>query len=53
LVAQGGRAADDVLRVVAATLTDGLRRVDTIARLGPEEDGVFAPGDEGGKVALR
>ncbi|MEZ4596402.1 MAG: GGDEF domain-containing protein [Chloroflexota bacterium] len=42
--AQGGRVADDILRVVAATLADGLRLVDTIARLGPDEVGVVAPG---------
>jgi diguanylate cyclase (GGDEF)-like protein len=51
--AQGGRAADDVLRVVAGTLADGLRLVDTIARLGPDEVGVIAPGDASGRVARR
>jgi diguanylate cyclase (GGDEF)-like protein len=51
--AQGGRIADDVLRVVAATLADGLRLVDTIARLGPDEVGVIAPGDASGTVARR
>jgi diguanylate cyclase (GGDEF)-like protein len=51
--AQGGRVADDILRVIAATLADGLRLVDTIARLGPDEVGVVAPGDAGGMVARR
>lgn len=51
--AQGGRVADDILRVVAATLADGLRLVDTIARLGPDEVGVVAPGDASGMVARR
>ncbi len=51
--AQGGRVADDILRVVAATLADGLRLVDTIARLGPDEVGVVAPGDASGTVARR
>jgi len=50
---QGGRVADDILRVVAATLADGLRLVDTIARLGPDEVGVVAPGDANGTVARR
>lgn len=50
---QGGRVADDLLRVVAATLADGLRLVDTIARLGPDEIGVVAPGDASGVVARR
>lgn len=50
---QGGRVADDILRVVAATLADGLRLVDTIARLGPDEVGVVAPGDASGTVARR
>lgn len=49
----GGRVADDILRVVAATLADGLRLVDTIARLGPDELGVVAPGDSSGMVARR
>lgn len=51
--AQGGRVADGILRVVAATLADGLRLVDTIARLGPDEVGVVAPGDSSGTVARR
>ncbi len=51
--AHGGRLADDILRVVAATLADGLRLVDTIARLGPDELGVVAPGDASGMVARR
>jgi diguanylate cyclase (GGDEF)-like protein len=51
--AEGGRLADDILRVVAATLADGLRLVDTIARLGPDELGVIAPGDPSGTVASR
>jgi diguanylate cyclase (GGDEF)-like protein len=51
--AHGGRVADDILRVVAATLADGLRLVDTIARLGPDELGIIAPGDASGIVARR
>jgi diguanylate cyclase (GGDEF)-like protein len=51
--AHGGRTADDILRVVAAALADGLRLVDTIARLGPDEVGIIAPGDAGGTVARR
>jgi diguanylate cyclase (GGDEF)-like protein len=51
--AQGGRTADDIVRVVAATLADGVRLVDTVARLGPDELGVIAPGDPTGTVARR
>jgi diguanylate cyclase (GGDEF)-like protein len=49
----GGRVADDILRLVAATLADRVRLVDTIARLGPDEMGVIAPGDPAGTVARR
>jgi diguanylate cyclase (GGDEF)-like protein len=51
--AHGGRVADDILRLIAATLADQVRLVDTIARLGPDEVGVVAPGDPGGIVARR
>lgn len=51
--AHGGRVADDILRLIATTLADRVRLVDTIARLGPDEVGVIAPGDPGGMVAQR
>lgn len=51
--AHGGRAADDILRVIAATFADGVRLVDTVARIGPDELGVIAPGDPTGTVARR
>lgn len=51
--AHGGRVADDVLRVIAATLADQVRLVDTVARIAPDELGVIAPGDPTGTVARR
>jgi diguanylate cyclase (GGDEF)-like protein len=49
----GGRVADDILRVVSATLAEAVRLVDTVARTGPDELGVIAPGDPTGMVARR
>jgi diguanylate cyclase (GGDEF)-like protein len=49
----GGDAADDVLRMVASTLADQVRLVDTIGRLGPDEFGLIAPGGGGAVVARR
>jgi diguanylate cyclase (GGDEF)-like protein len=49
----GSGVGDDVLRSVAATLADQVRLVDTVARIGPDEFGVIAPGDPGGMVARR
>jgi diguanylate cyclase (GGDEF)-like protein len=50
---QGGRVGDDVLRRVAATLAEQVRLVDTVARIGPDEFAVIAPGAKGGLVARR
>jgi diguanylate cyclase (GGDEF)-like protein len=49
----GAGAADDVLRVVAATLASEVRLVDTVARLAGGEFGVVAPGEGGLVVAER
>jgi diguanylate cyclase (GGDEF)-like protein len=49
----GGRIGDDALRRVAATLAEQVRLVDTIARIGPDEFAVIAPGAMGGLVARR
>lgn len=49
----GAGVGDDVLRSVAATLADQVRLVDTVARIGPDEFGVIAPGDSSGMVARR
>ena len=49
----GAGVGDDVLRSVAATLADQVRLVDTVARIGPDEFGVIAPGDPSGMVARR
>jgi diguanylate cyclase (GGDEF)-like protein len=40
----GAEVGDDVLRLVASTLADQVRVVDTIGRLGPDEFGLIAPG---------
>ncbi|MBX3029990.1 MAG: GGDEF domain-containing protein [Chloroflexi bacterium] len=52
-VEHGGRVADDILRVIAATLADKVRLVDTVARIAPDELAVIAPGDPTGTVARR
>lgn len=48
----GAATGDEVLRHVAATLADQVRLVDTVARFGPDEFAVIAPG-AGGEVAGR
>lgn len=49
----GAAVGDDVLRLVAATLADHVRLVDTVGRLGPDEFGLIAPGGGGAIVARR
>jgi diguanylate cyclase (GGDEF)-like protein len=51
--ANGRQAADAVLREVAVAVADGVRLVDTVARLGPAEFVVLAPGSGGETVARR
>lgn len=43
----GAGAGDEVLRHVAATLADQVRLVDTVARFGPDEFALIAPGGAG------
>jgi diguanylate cyclase (GGDEF)-like protein len=50
---QGAGAGDDVLRRVASTLAGQVRLIDTVARIGDDEFGVIAPGDNGMVVARR
>ncbi|HEX8939545.1 MAG TPA: sensor domain-containing diguanylate cyclase [Candidatus Limnocylindrales bacterium] len=53
-VESSGRAAgDDVLRSVAAVLAESVRLVDTVARYGPDEFVLLAPGAAGTVVAER
>jgi len=49
----GAEVGDDVLRLVASTLADQVRLVDTIGRYGPDEFLLIAPGSGGAVVARR
>jgi len=49
----GHNVGDDVLREVAAVLTESIRLVDTVARWGADEFALIAPGSAGLTVARR
>jgi diguanylate cyclase (GGDEF)-like protein len=49
----GHDTGDDVLREVAAVLAESIRLVDTVARWGPDEFALVAPGSAGLTVARR
>ncbi len=49
----GHEAGDDVLRRVAAVLTESVRLVDTVGRIGGDEFVLVAPGSAGAMVAQR
>ncbi len=49
----GSDAGDDVLREVAAVLTESIRLVDTVARRGADDFALIAPGSAGVTVARR
>jgi diguanylate cyclase (GGDEF)-like protein len=49
----GANVGDDVLRLVASTLADQVRLVDTIGRLGRDELAMIAPGGGGTIVGRR
>jgi diguanylate cyclase (GGDEF)-like protein len=51
--ASDGRAADDILRRVAAVLSESVRLVDTVGRIGGDEFVLIAPGAAGVIVAKR